>query len=153
MKALLGLEGRATRSLFLYAWTTIYIGIALGYYAVSVWGVPSEFMLYALLLAHACMLPITMKRLHDLSHSALWSPLILMSAVIAFMLFSDSVSGNPVILSGMKMLAWISFSMQAYLSLKKGHEGSNKYGDDPAWSGPRVKLDEFLSWADTSADK
>ena len=145
-KYLFSPKGRVRRFSFVYTWCIVLLFVSMA----SVFAVNNDYLWFAPL----ALLPLTIRRLHDVGMSGinsfiiyqvygLWALQLLGLNSIHFMGYDISM------LTLIYYTAWPSTLCVFYLMMKKGDQGSNEYGADPLWNlAPRVTLQEFLSWSD-----
>lgn len=138
-------QGRVRRFSFVYAWCFISLFVSMASVIFSNMNI--------LWLAPILLWCLTIKRLHDISMSGIYSLIIYQAYglwglylmglnAVQFMNYSIAME------TLMQFMLWPSALCIFYLMIKKGHDGTNEYGIDPTWKlAPRVPLNEFLSWS------
>lgn len=138
-------KGRIHRFPFIYTWMLVSLIVSM----VSVFAVNS----YILWFAPIFLLPLTIKRLHDVNITGFYSVIIyqIYALWVMYLLGLTSIEFVSYQISMETLIyfmLWPSALCVFYLMIKRGYAGTNKYGIDPTWKiHPRVPLQEFLSWS------
>lgn len=137
-------KGRVSRYPFVTSWSAMFIFMSLLSFITPA--------LSLVLFLPLFMLPITIKRLHDIGMPSYYV-VIVYQIYGLFFLFPEGVGeaslfGYQVTVDLFyAMLMWPTILSMFYLAIKRGEYGTNKYGIDPTWAyAPRVPLAEILSW-------
>lgn len=144
LKFLFSPMGRVRRFSFVYAWCFIGLIVSM----VSVFAVEPSLLWFAPVL----LWPLTVKRLHDVNLSGIYSFIIyqiygLWALYLAGLRSVEFMTYSVSMETLVQFMMWPSALCIFYIMIKKGHEGTNEYGADPTWHlAPRVQLNEFLTW-------
>ena len=148
------LKGRSDRKSFTIAWVLLYIMLCVSlFFNQTSKEYTYEFFLGYLVLL-SLLFPISVRRLHDINLSGWYAILLMMTASLNVVTFSPLFVRDQFFATAVQFGTWIALAMIAYLAIKKGTHGPNRFGEDPTWAeAPRVQLDEFLSWQEEEPKK
>lgn len=143
--------GRVRRFNFVYAWCAVSMIVSM----ISVFMVDASLLWFAPVI----LWPLTVKRLHDVNLSGIYSLIIyqiygLWALYLAGLTSVEFMSYSVTMETLVQFMMWPSALCIFYLMIKKGQEGTNEYGLDPTWRlAPRVPLKEFLKWTNETEAK